>query len=113
MVHKFKQLGYNIVLDADSNGVHVFDDCAFDMLDHITAPLTEDMPAELPEKLSAYPEEDIRETYKELYSLYKEGSLFADDDYQKYSETMVKSPVKSMCLNVAHDCNLETAGILR
>lgn len=46
MVHKFKQLGYNIVLDADSNGVHVFDDCAFDMLDHITAPLTEDMPAE-------------------------------------------------------------------
>ncbi|MCX4356276.1 MAG: thioether cross-link-forming SCIFF peptide maturase [Oscillospiraceae bacterium] len=106
MVHKFKQLGYNIVLDADSNGVHVFDDCAFDMLDHITAPLTEDMPAELPEKLSAYPEEDIRETYKELYSLYKEGSLFADDDYQKYSETMVKSPVKSMCLNVAHDCNL-------
>lgn len=63
MVHKFKQLGYNIVLDSDSNGVHVFDDCAFDMLDYVSAPMSEEMPADLPEKLSAYPAEDVRETY--------------------------------------------------
>ena len=106
MVHKFKQLGYNIVIDSDSNAVHVFDDCAFDMLDFVSAPMSEEMPAELPEKLPQYTAENVRETYGELYSLYSDGQLFAQDDYEKYSETMVKSPVKSMCLNVAHDCNL-------
>ena len=106
MVHKFKQLGYNIVIDSDSNAVHVFDDCAFDMLDFVSAPMSEEMPAELPKKLPQYTAENVRETYGELYSLYSDGQLFAQDDYEKYSETMVKSPVKSMCLNVAHDCNL-------
>lgn len=106
MVHKFKQLGYNIVLDANSNAVHVFDDVAYDMLDYVKAPMTEEMPEELIGNLSDYPEGDIRTAYAELYSLYKDGQLFAEDDYEKYSETMVRSPVKSMCLNVAHDCNL-------
>ncbi|MGN1111417.1 MAG: radical SAM protein, partial [Oscillospiraceae bacterium] len=106
MVHKFEQLGYKIALDSDSNGVHLLDDCAYDMLDFISAPMTEQMPEELLSNLPAYSEENVRETYSELYSLYKEGSLFAKDEYEKYSDTMVKSPVKSMCLNVAHDCNL-------
>lgn len=106
MVHKFKQLGYNIVLDSDSNAVHIFDDCAYDMLDYVSAPLSEMLPNGLCEKLSGYPEDDVRGTYAELYKLYKDGMLFSDDEYEKYSETMVKSPVKSMCLNVAHDCNL-------
>lgn len=106
MVHKFKQLGYNIVIDSDSNAVHVMDDCAFDMLDFVCAPMSEEMPAELPEKLPRYSAEDVREAYEELYELYKDEQLFTEDDYEKYSETMVKSPVKSMCLNVAHDCNL-------
>lgn len=107
MIHKFEQLGYKIVIDSDSNGVHLLDDCAYDMLDHLDGgDMSEEMPAELPGKLSKYSPEDVRETYAELYALYKEGSLFASDDYEKYSDTMVKSPVKSMCLNVSHDCNL-------
>lgn len=106
MVHKFKQLGYNIVIDSDSNAVHVVDDCAYDMLDFVCAPMTEEMPEGLPERLAQYSAETVRETYGELYALYADGQLFAEDDYEKYSETMVKSPVKSMCLNVSHDCNL-------
>ena len=78
MVHKFKQLGYNIVIDPDSNAVHVMDDCAFDMLELVSAPMTEAMPEDLIEKLSAYPEENVREAYGELYSLYSEGQLFTE-----------------------------------
>ena len=106
MIHKFKQLGYNIVLDVNSNGVHLVDDCAFDMLDHLAPPMESECPAALIGELSQYPEGDVRETYAELYELYKEGALFAQDEYEKYSTTMVKSPIKSMCLNVSHDCNL-------
>lgn len=106
MIHKFKQLGYNIVLDVNSDAVHLPDDCAYDMLDFVDAPMTEEMPADLPAKLPKYSENEVRESYAELYQLYKDGALFAEDDYEKYSDTMVKSPVKSMCLNVSHDCNL-------
>ena len=106
MIHKFEQLGYKIVIDPDSNGVHLLDDCAYDMLDYLNEDMSGEMPAELAERLSGYSPDVVRETYSELYELYKEGSLFARDDYKKYSDTMVKSPVKSMCLNVSHDCNL-------
>ena len=106
MIHKFKQLGYNIVLDVNSGAVHLPDDCAYDMLDFVDAPMTEEMPADLPAKLPKYSENEVRESYAELYQLYRDGALFAEDDYEKYSDTMVKSPVKSMCLNVSHDCNL-------
>ncbi len=106
MIHKFKQLGYNIVLDSESNAVHVMDDCAFDMLDLISAPMNETMPEVFISMLRDYDEKTVRESYRELYELWQNGALFAPDDYEKYSDTMVKSPVKSMCLNVAHDCNL-------
>lgn len=106
MIHKFRQLGYNIVLDVNSGGVHLMDNCAFDMLDHLGAPMEEECPEELFGKLPQYKPEDIRESYAELYSLYTEGALFAEDDYERYSDTAVRSPVKSMCLNVSHDCNL-------
>ena len=106
MIHKFRQAGYNILLDVNSGAVHVPDDCAFDVLDCISAPVSAEMPDELPEKLPQYTAEELREAYGELYGLYKDGALFTEDDYEKYSETMVRSPIKSMCLNVAHDCNL-------
>ncbi len=106
MIHKFKQLGYNIVLDSESNAVHVMDDCAYDMLDLISAPMNENMPEVFLSMLRDYDEKTVRETYRELFELWRNGALFAPDDYEKYSDTMVKSPVKSMCLNVAHDCNL-------
>lgn len=106
MIHKFKQSGYNILLDVNSGGVHILDDCSYDVLDYISAPLGEECPEELPSRLPKYSAAEVREAYEELYELYKDGALFTEDDYERYSNTMVKSPIKSMCLNVSHDCNL-------
>lgn len=106
MIHKFRQLGYNIVLDVNSNGVHLLDDCAFDILDHIAEDMPEECPAELITAFPAYSAQDIRESYAELYKLHCDGALLTDDDYERYTKARMKSPVKSMCLNVAHDCNL-------
>ena len=108
MIHKFKQLGYNIVLDVNSGGVHLVDDCAYDMLDYIDGEnMPESCPEEICAKLTAYSPEDISEAWAELSELKNDGALFAKDDYESYAGTMIKSPVKSMCLNVAHDCNLK------
>ena len=32
--------------------------------------------------------------------------LFSEDDYEKFAKYSVPSPVKAMCLHIAHDCNL-------
>ena len=45
MIHKFRQLGYNIVLDVHSGGVHLVDDCTFDILDLIDESMGEECPA--------------------------------------------------------------------
>lgn len=107
MIHKYKLNGFNIVLDVNSGGVHIVDDLTYDLLDNVEPPFEEKCPQKVMDKLSrAYPEEDIETCYQELAELYNDRILFSDDDYEKYAKYSVASPVKSMCLNIAHDCNL-------
>lgn len=107
MIHKFKLSGYNILLDVNSNGVHIIDDLTYDVLDLVEPPFADECPAEVVDKLSdKYPAEDIREVYSEIVELYNDKILFSEDDYEKFAETAISSPIKSMCLHVSHDCNL-------
>ncbi len=109
MIHKYKLNGYNIVLDVNSGAVHVLDDCSFDILDCINEnkKLDKNISENIISKLkNKYSLEQIKETYNELFDLYKNGLLFADDSYEKFANMMINAPIKSMCLNVAHDCNL-------
>ena len=107
MIHKYKLNGYNIVLDVNSGAVHVVDDLTFSVLDYVTEEMKPECPAEALNALKdSYSEKDIEESYDELYKLYENGQLFSSDEYEKYSDMMVSAPIKSMCLNIAHDCNL-------
>ena len=107
MIHKYKLNGYNIVLDANSGAVHVVDDLAYDMLDFINENMKASFSEEVVEILSKkYDKDDILETYSELYELYDAGQLFSKDDYEKFASMVINSPVKAMCLNISHDCNL-------
>lgn len=108
MIHKYKLNGYNIVLDVNSGAVHVVDDLAYDILDCLDETnLTFELDEKIVKKLSnKYSVSEINETYKELYELYKEGELFSKDYYEKIAKNIGKAPIKAMCLNIAHDCNL-------
>ena len=44
MIHKFKQLGMNIIMDVYSGAVHIADDVMYDMLDCIFEPFTPERP---------------------------------------------------------------------
>ncbi|MCL2034646.1 MAG: thioether cross-link-forming SCIFF peptide maturase [Oscillospiraceae bacterium] len=103
MIHKFKQKGHHIVIDVNSGAVHAVDKLLFLLLDHVTPPLFE-----LPEKtaIDGYSGAEILEALLDIRELYGIGQLYSDDDYEKYAENMVLSPIKAMCLNVSHDCNL-------
>ncbi len=107
MIHKFTLNGLYIVLDVNSGGVHIVDEMTYDLLDDAKPPFADECPAEILEKLSGkYDAEELKECYLELKSLYEEKILFSVDDYEKYAAFAVASPIKAMCLHIAHDCNL-------
>ena len=107
MIHKYKLNGLNIVLDVNSGGVHLVDELTYDLLDNVEPPFDAECPQNVVEKLSnSYSPEDIRECYSEIAELYNDKILFSEDDYEKYAQYSVASPVKAMCLNIAHDCQL-------
>ena len=107
MIHKYTLNGYRIVLDTNSGAVHVFDEVPYEMLNYLDGTVPQEPPKELKEALAGrWDDEVFNEAYEELRELYQQGLLFSEDGYERFSDMMVNSPVKAMCLNVAHDCNL-------
>lgn len=107
MIHKFKAKDINILLDVNSGGVHIIDDITYDLIDFIEPPIFGKCPVNAVENLKdKYSESDIEEAYDEIVSLYKDKLLFSEDIYGDFADTKVKSPIKAICLHIAHDCNL-------
>ncbi|MCM1335218.1 MAG: thioether cross-link-forming SCIFF peptide maturase [Eubacterium sp.] len=106
MIHRFRQGERYFVLDVASGGVHSVDRMAYDLIGALTPPLGETLPASVAAALGEYPADELNECYAEVYALYRAGTLFSRDDYQKYAELSVKAPIKALCLHVSHDCNL-------
>ena len=107
MIHKYKLNGLNLVLDVNSGGVHLVDELTYDLLDNVEPPFEAECPQSVVDKLSkSYAPDDIRDCYAEIVELYNDKILFSEDDYEKYAKYSVASPVKAMCLNIAHDCQL-------
>ena len=107
MIHKYKLGGYNICLDVHSGAVHVLDDVAYDILEYYEEKMPAEMPQNILDELSAkYDREELLETWDALLELQEHGLLFSPDDYEQFADLMTKAPIKSMCINISHDCNL-------
>jgi len=103
MIHKYKLNGLNIVLDVDTSTVLTVDDLTYALMDGYP----EKTRNELIEAFGAgYSREEIGECLDELDSLKAEGLLFTAIKYQK-NHYQNGDLIKSMCLHVAHDCNLK------
>lgn len=107
MIHKYKLGGYNIVLDVNSGGVHVVDELTYDLLDNVEPPFAPECPPDVIAKMKRfYDEDEIISCYEEIVELYNEKILFSEDEYEKFADMQLVSPIKSMCLLAAMDCNL-------
>ena len=106
MIHRYRNNGFNIVLDVNSGSVHVVDDVTYEVI-----PLfeegkeKEEIVTLLKDK---YAVSDIEESFDEITQLKEDGSLFTEDIYRQYIKEFKKrqTVVKAMCLHIAHDCNL-------
>ncbi len=101
-IHKYELFGQHLLLDVNSGTVHLIDKLTSDVLDYYTGANEADVLAALGGR---YDEQELREVLAELAELVAGGLLFAPP--VTVPETLRAEPiVKSICLHVAHDCNL-------
>ena len=106
MIHRYKNNGYNIVLDVNSGSVHVVDELVYDVIGLLDEGQEE---AAIYEKLKdTYKKEDIQTALKEIQELKDGEMLFTEDIYRNAIEHFKEreTVVKALCLHIAHDCNL-------
>ncbi len=103
MIHQFQKDDLNIVLDISSGAIHLVDPLVYGLIGDYDAGK-----AALLEKYAAlYNEATVLEALEEIEALKKAGQLFTPDTYENNIQFKNRKPViKSMCLHVAHDCNL-------
>ena len=112
MIHQYKLLGFNIVLDVCSGSVHVVDEVAYDIIALFEEKSREEILSLMEEKYSCRSDiskEDIADCYAQVDSLKNAGKLFAPDTFEAMAGKLKEKTagvVKALCLHVAHTCNL-------
>lgn len=103
-LHRFRHGGLNILLDVNSGAIHTIDDLTWDVLEALEA--TGGNVYEIMDRLAHYSPVEVEEVLSELSRLESEGSLFTSDQELVGYRGSGESYLKSLCLHVAHDCNL-------
>lgn len=101
-IHRFSQNGLYIVLDVNSGAVHVVDQPAYEVLGVFDGGNDEEVWAAFD---GVYDAATLAEVMAELRRLIGQNLLFspAIETVPTFAERPI---VKSLCLHVAHDCNL-------
>lgn len=106
MIHAYKLLGKNFVVDGASGAVHVVDDLAFDVISNYKKMGKDRLIALLSDKYSA---EEAAECVSEVESLEKSGELFGRDEFEEIAgelKAKTSGVIKALCLHISHTCNL-------
>ncbi len=112
MIHQYKLLGYNIVLDVCSGSVHVVDDVAYDIIASFEGNDRGAVLEKIEEKYKNFADvtkEDIDECYEQVLELKNAGKLFSKDSFEPMAgelKARTSGVVKALCLHIAHTCNL-------
>ena len=100
MIHTFKIDDVYSCVDTNSGCIHILDEVTFDLLENESFRNQKEI-----EKLyKKHGKENVDEAIGEINQLIEDGMLFAPD--LTINKNM-KTAVKAMCLNIAHDCNLK------
>lgn len=103
MVHAFKCNGKYFALDVDTGSLHMLDKLAFAVV-----LLYEQLDAEaIAQRLTMFDEKEVLNAISEVEELKKQGKFFTNMDYEDEFPEQPSGVIKSMCLHIAHDCNLK------
>ncbi|MBR6740512.1 MAG: thioether cross-link-forming SCIFF peptide maturase [Clostridia bacterium] len=109
MIHQYRLMGYNIVLDVCSGSVHAVDDVAYDMISLFESLGRDELIAKISSDRPDLPLSELEECYDQICELRDAGLLFADDSFEPQAGLLKQKTagvVKALCLHIAHTCNL-------
>ena len=103
MIHKYCQNGTYMLLDVNSGIINVIDKVTYDILDIYDGTNKNAVYEGLG---TTYSRSELDESLSELDELIEKEMLFAPmcDNFKVVAEE--EPVIKSLCLNIAHDCNL-------
>ena len=100
-IHRFSVNGSRLVLDVHSGSLHEVDELMWHLLATCTGDLDEAGFAAL-----GYGADEVTEARSELAELVHRGLLFSEPAAWQPPMPGPDDPLRSICLNVAHSCNL-------
>ena len=109
MIHQYKLLGYNIVLDICSGSVHAVDELAYDIISMFEQNDTAAIVAALSGKYEGVSDGEIAECCSQIAELKAQGQLFTEDTFEPMAGALkakTSGVIKALCLHIAHTCNL-------
>ena len=101
VIYRYKNNGYNLVLDVNSGSVHVVDELCYDVLGLMDE--GKSVPEIQKELENRYPAADVAEVCGECEELRQEGMLFTEDVYRNAIDLFQDRPtvVKARCRTIA------------
>lgn len=109
MIHQYKLLGYNIVLDICSGSIHAVDELAYDIISMFEQNDTAAIVAALSGKYEGVSDGEIAECCGQIAELKAQGQLFTEDTFEPMAGALkakTSGVIKALCLHIAHTCNL-------
>lgn len=103
-IHLFRWKELNLLLDVNSGAIHILDDISCRFIEKLrdyagdSDQVMEDLEAD-------YSGNELREVVEELESAHKVGAIFTEADI--LLADLSDLPIKAICLNVAHACNMK------
>ena len=106
MIHGYKLNGFNIIVDAASGSVHSVDDVAYDAILMYESAGESAALSLICEKYDDVSFEDASKLTSDIKGLAERGKLFSADAFESLEEKARDAPLKALCLNVSHMCNM-------
>jgi len=106
MIHHYKLNGYNIILDIASGSIHSVDDAAYDTIVMYESKSKDEIAKYL---ITTYKDVALMDALKilaKVEELKEEGKLFSQDDFKSKTAGIKNLPLKALCLNMSHKCNM-------
>lgn len=102
-IHIFNVRDLTILLDVNSGAIHLLDDLAHSFIDNIITS-NGNMAEAIESTAKEYPFSNVEQVAAEIVEAVEQDSLFTDEE--RFEFDFAAMPIKALCLNVAHMCNM-------
>ena len=104
-VHTYQQGGLNLALDVNTGILHILDAPALAVANYLQENPEASREDAMSSLFKSFPMTQLTEAWEEIAELKRNDQIFADS--VEVPDLFAEEPIlKSLCLHVAHDCNL-------